>query len=143
MTTAAIDRKIETAYKQSEALSKQHLTWQEDIDSILDRMNELTKWMGTLERIVLRINFEIERDMDGFRKSEKGYVLLEKFIAISFKMMNAIHKSDLYPGVKTAYANLKQELTYLNELIVDRKVALELEDDDEMKKIIEATLKAK
>lgn len=143
MTTAAIDRKIETAYKQSEVLSKQHPTWQEEVDNLLDRMNELTKWMGTLERIVLRINFEIERDMAGFKKSDKGYLILEKFIALSFKMMNVIRKSDLYPGVKTAYANLKQELAYLNELIADRKIALELEEDDEMKKIIEVTLKAK
>lgn len=143
MTTATIDRKIETAYKESEALSKQQPTWQEEVDNLLDRMNELTKWMGHLERIVLRINFEIERDMAGFKKSDKGYLILEKFIALSFKMMNVIRKSDLYPGVKTAYANLKQELAYLNELIADRKIALELEEDDEMEKIIEATIKAK
>lgn len=143
MTATAIDRKIETAYRESEALSKQQPTWQEQIDSLLDRMNDLTKLMLSLERIVLKINFEIERDMESFRKSEKGHLVLQKIISLSFKMMTAIRKSDLYPGVKTAYANLKQELSYLNELISDRKVSLELEGDDEMNEIVKATIKAK
>ncbi len=143
MTATAIDRKIETAYRESEALSKQQPTWQEQIDSLLDRMNDLTKLMLSLERIVLKINFEIERDMESFRKSEKGHLVLQKIISLSFKMMTAIRKSDLYPGVKTAYANLKQELSYLDELISDRKVSLELEGDDEMNEIVKATIKAK
>lgn len=140
MTT--IDLKIENAYKQSEALSKLKPTWQEGVDDLLDRMNELTKMMDALGRIVLKVNFEIERDMSGFRNSKNGHIVLKKVIALSIKMMNAIRKSDLYPGVKTAYANLKQELSYLNELINDRKVSLELEEDDEMKNIIQSTLSA-
>ena len=142
MSIATIDLKIQTAFKESEALYKRETTWQEKVDSLLDRMNELSGLMDCLKSVLLRLTFEIERDMDGFSKSQQGPIVMKKLVSISIKMLNAIRKSDLYPGVKTSYTNLKQEISYLNELLHDRKVSLELEDDDEMKSIIESTLSA-
>ncbi len=142
MSVATIDLKIQTAYKESEALARKELNWQEKIDNLLDRMNELSGFMDGMKNVVLRLTFEIERDMEGFRKSKQAPVLMKKLVKLSVGMLNVIRKSDLYPGVKTSYANLKQEISYLNELLHDREVSLALEEDDEMKNIIQSTLTA-
>jgi hypothetical protein len=142
MAAATIDLKIKTAYKESEALYKKEATWQQKVDNLLDRMNALNKALISLHSVLLKLSFEIERDMEGFKKSRLAPSSIKKVVAISVKILNKIHRSDLYPGVKTTYYTLKQEISYLNELVNDRKVSLELEEDDEMKSIIESTLSA-
>lgn len=142
MSTATIDLKIKTACKESQALYKKEPTWQEKVDNLLDRMNALNKMLVAFQRVLLKITFEIERDMEGFKKSENAPANIKKLVAVSVKILNLVHKSDLYPGVKTTYHTLKQEISYLNELVHDRKVSIELEADDEMKNIIQSTLSA-
>ncbi len=142
MATTTIDLKIETACKKSEALYKRKPTWQEEVDDLLDRMNALNKVLNTFHALLLKLTFDIERDMDGFKKSKHAPTNIKRLVAISVKILNLVQRSKLYPGVKTTYHTLKQEISYLNELVHDRQVSLELDEDDEMKSIIEATVSA-
>ncbi len=142
MATATIDLKIQTAYKESQVLYKREPTWQEKVDSLLDRMNALNRLLIGLHGVVLRLTFEIERDMDGFKNSKGAPKAIKKLVEDAMKMLAKVRATDLYPGVKTTYHTLRQEVSYLNELVHDRKVSLELDEDDEMKSIIETTLSA-
>lgn len=142
MATATIDLKIQTAYKESQVLYKQEPSWQEKVDKLLDRMNALNRLLIGLHGVVLRLTFEIERDMDGFKNSNTAPKAIKKLVEGGIKMLAKVRASDLYPGVKTTYHTLKQEISYLNELVHDRKVSLELDEDEEMKSIIESTLSA-
>jgi hypothetical protein len=142
MSVATIDLKIDTTYQKSVAIHKANTSWQKDIDSLLDRMNELNEYLTTLHGLLLGLTFEIERDMDGFKKSQAAPVKLSKLVRICVKMLNVVKSSDLYPGVKTTYSTLRQEISYLNELIADRKVSKDLDADEEMQDIIKATIKA-
>ncbi len=140
MAVATIDSKIETAFRQSQTFSKEEMSWQEKVDKLLDRMNALNRLLTGLHGVVLKLTFEIERDMDGFKKSKIAPEAIKKLVAGATRTLNKVYKSDLYPGVKTTYHTLKQEISYLNELVHDRKVSIELDEDDEMKSIIESTL---
>lgn len=142
MSTATIDLKIETAYRESQVLYKKEQTWQEKVDKLLDRMNALNRMLTALHSLLLKLTFEIERDMDGFKQSKHAPANIKKLVTITAKLLNTVRQSDLYPGVKTTYHTLKEEVSYLNELLHDRQVSLELDEDDEMKSIIEATLSA-
>ena len=142
MATATIDKKIETAYKKSEEIYNKPFTWQEKVDELLDRMNALNKMLTTLQGVLLKITFEIERDMDGFKQSQMAPDAIRKLVSVSARILNIVHKSDLYPGVKTTYHALKQEVSYLNELAHSRKVSLQLDKDNDMENIIESTLRA-
>ena len=142
MSTATIDLKIDTAYKKSESLYKAKTTWQQNIDTMLDRMNDLNRLMTDLHTVLLHITFEIERDMAGFKKSKAAPLAVKKLVATSIKILNRIHRSTLFPGVKTTYHILHQEISYLNELVEDRATAISLDNDDEMKEIIKSTVKA-
>ncbi|MFN8322269.1 MAG: hypothetical protein U0T74_06375 [Chitinophagales bacterium] len=142
MATATIDLKIETAYKKSEALYRKKQIWQEEVDELLDRMNALNKVLTIFHELLLKLSFDIERDMDSFKKSENAPANIKRLVAVSAKLLKLVYHSDLYPGVKTTYRTLKQEVSYLNELVHDRAVSIELEKDDEMKSIIESTLSA-
>jgi sugar phosphate isomerase/epimerase len=142
MSAATIDIKIAATYKQSEVLYKAKSTWQKDIDDMLDRMNELNSYLTSLHKLLLSLTFNIEHDMKGFKQSITAHKNLGQLVALCVKMLNVVRKSDLYPGVKTSYHSLKEEISYLNELANDRKVALELEADSEMGDIINATIKA-
>ena len=142
MATATIDLKIESAYKSSKALYKKEQTWQEKVDSLLDRMNELNTMLTSFHTLLLKLTFEIERDMDSFKESKNAPSNIKKILEISVKLLNSVKKSDLYPGVKTNYYTLKQELSYLNELAHDRLISINLDKDEEMQSIIEATINA-
>jgi hypothetical protein len=142
MSVATLDIKINSAYKQSENLYKREQSWQEQIDSLLDRMNALNGFLDSYRELLLKLTFEIERDMDGFRNSQNAPIIIKKLVAVSIKALNRIQKSDLYPGVKTTFHKLRQEISYLNELVHDRKVSIELMNDEEMDEIIQTTLTA-
>jgi len=142
MNDMAIDIKIDTANRKSESLYKKKTSWQQDVDSLLDRMNELNKLLTDLHALLLNITFEIERDMTGFKKSKMAPAGIKKLVAVSIKILNQVHRSTLYPGVKTTHHTLKQEISYLNELIADRSVSIALDNDSEMKEIIQSTLQA-
>lgn len=142
MSVATIDTKIKSACKRSESLYNAEPTWQEKVDHLLDRMNLLNGFLDSYRELLLMLTFEIERDMDGFRKSEAAPKNIKKLVAISVKILNKIHKSDLYPGVKTTFHKLKQEISYLNELVHDRDLSIKLAADKEMDEIIKTTISA-
>ncbi len=139
---AAIDLKIETTYKKSLAVHKNQANWQKDIDNLLDRMNELNEYLTNLHGLLLNLTFEIERDMAGFKASKIAPDVLKKLVQLSAKMLNLVKKSDLYRGVKTTYATLRQEVSYLNELAADRMISAELDTDEDFATIAKATIKA-
>lgn len=142
-TTTAIERKISTASKQSEdILRKDTKSWQEEVDGMLDRMNELNSLLTGLQKVMLFLTFEIERDFQDFKKSEFAGKELKKVVKLLVHFLNDVYKSDLYPGVKSTYHTLKKEVSYLNELLNDSKVSEELDQDEEMQNLIKATLKA-
>jgi hypothetical protein len=142
MSDTAIDIKIDSAYRKSESLYKAKTTWQQDIDTLLDRMNELNRLMTDLHTLLLNITFEIERDMKGFKESKMAPRSIKKIVSNSVKILNRVQRSVLYPGVKTTYYTLHQEISYLNELVVDRSVGISLDTDAEMAEIIKGTIKA-
>ncbi|MCC6371547.1 MAG: hypothetical protein IT236_11130 [Bacteroidia bacterium] len=142
MSAATIDLKIDSARKQTEAFYKLEYSWQEKIDSLLDRMNELNGLLGKLHTLLLKLNFELERDTEGFKASVKGPESVKALTTIISKILVLIRRSDLYPGVKTIYSTIKTENNYLKELLHDRNVSIELNTDAEMQKIISETIAA-
>ncbi|MFN8276467.1 MAG: hypothetical protein U0T84_03210 [Chitinophagales bacterium] len=142
MESTTIDLKISSAYQQSEALCKRKPRWQDDVDNLLDRMNDLNKMLVSLHRVLLQLTFEIERDMEGFKRSETAPVIIKKLVALSTRAMNLVRQSDLFPGVKTTYRILKQEINYLNELLHDRSVSIALDEDEVMEEIVRSTISA-
>lgn len=142
MSVATLERKIDAAKKESDAWMKKNHAWQEEVDSLLDRMNRLNGLMGNMHGLLLGLTFEIERDFSNFKKSETGNEVLRTFTQTISKILLQIHKSDLYPGVKTVYGLIKTENNYLRELAADRKIALELEADNEMAELMKKTSEA-
>jgi hypothetical protein len=141
MSTATIDLKLETAKKQSEVLYKYQPTWQEKVDNLLDRMNELNGHLNKIQSLLIGINFELERDFSGFKESEKAPKIILEITTIVSKILRVVRKSDLYPGVKTTFALLRDENRYLKELLEDSKISHELENDSEMHSIMDEFLK--
>ncbi len=140
-TTTAIERKISTASKQSEAIiRKDHQSWQEKVDRMLDRMNELGSHLTTLHKVVLFLTFEVERDFENFKKSDVARTDLKNLVRLLVPFLTVVRKSDLYPGVKSTYSTLKGEVSYLNELLSDSKVSDELDQDEEWQNLIKASL---
>lgn len=142
MSVATLERKIDAAKKESDVWMKKNHAWQEEVDSLLDRMNRLNGLMGNMHGLLLGLTFEIERDFSNFKKSETGNEVLRTFTQTISKILLQIHKSDLYPGVKTVYGLIKTENNYLRELAADRKIALELEADNEMAELMKKTSEA-
>jgi len=142
MSVATIDLKLDSAKKQSESLYKQKLNWQEEVDSLLDRMNDLNGFLSDMQKMLISVNFELERDFKAFKESEKAPALLKSITTLVAKMLRTVRSSDLYPGVKTTFSILKEENNYLRELLSDRNIAIELDADPEMQNIITDTLKA-
>ena len=142
MSVATIDLKLETARKQSDVLFKENLSWQEQVDNMLDRMNELNGMVSKLQSVLLNLNFELERDVKGFKESTKAPEVLHQITLTVSKALRLIRKSDLYPGVKTTFGLLREENRYLKELLQDRTISIELDNDAEMQEIIANTLKA-
>lgn len=132
MSVATIDLKLEAAKKQSDELYKRQPTWQEEVDSLLDRMNELGGVLNSLQSILISINFELERDFEGFKESQKAPKMLSTITTTVSKILRVVRKSDLYPGVKTVFSTLRDENRYLKELLEDRKLSFELENDPEI-----------
>lgn len=140
-TTTAIERKISTASRQSEdIIRKDTRSWQEKVDRMLDRMNELGSHLTTLHKVVLYLTFEIERDFQNFKKSDSAKTDLKNLVRLLIPFLNAVRKSDLYPGVKSTYRTLKSEVSYLNELLSDSKVSDELDQDEDWQNLIKASL---
>lgn len=136
MSVATLERKIDAAKKESDVLMKKNHTWQEEVDSLLDRINQLNGLMGGMHGLLLGLAFEIERDFSNFKKSETGNIWLKSITQSISKMLLQIRKSDLFPGVKTVYYLIKTENNHLRELSADRKTGLELERDAEMEEIM-------
>lgn len=141
-TSVSIDKKIYTAQEKSELLFKRKPTWEEQINNLLDRMNELNGLLMPLHTILLQLTIEIERDFEGFKKSEIASDSLKKLNLATAKILRLVRKSDLYPGVKTTYYLIKEENNYLRELLEDRNTGIELEGDAEMLTIMKDTVKA-
>ncbi len=142
MSSSTIDLKLNIAKKQSEVLYKRNPSWQEKVDNLLDRMNILNGILTDLHSILLSVNFELERDFKGFRESEQApKILLETTHFIS-KTLIIVRKSDLYPGIKTMFASLREENRYLRELLDDRNISIELEKDPESDNLMKAFIKA-
>lgn len=143
MSATTIELKIASARKQSEILyKKDNSSWQQKVDSLLDRMNELNGLLGQVHTLLLSLNFELERDSIGFKESQNAPEGLKALTTVISKILILVRKSDLYPGVKTIYSTIKCENNYLRELLQDRKIGMELDEDPEMKQIIAETIKA-
>lgn len=142
MSVSTIELKINSAKKQSEILYKKELNWQDEIDNLLDSMNELNGLLGKVHSMLLNLSFELERDAKGFKKSKKAPEGLKIITTIVSKLLILVRKSQLYPGVKSTFSIIKAENNYLKELLNDRNIGIELDEDVEMKKIIADTLKA-
>lgn len=142
MSSNTIELKIDSARKQSELLYKTKGSWQEEVDNLLDRMNELGGLLNNIHSILLSLNFEIERDSQNFKESEKAPAAIKSLTTTISKILILVRKSSLYPGVKSIFRTIKTENNYLRELLHDRKVGIELDSDDEMKDIINRTLNA-
>jgi hypothetical protein len=142
MSVSTIDLKISTSQEKAEVLlRKDNQSWQKQVDDLLDRMNELNNFMTSLHSILLGLTFEIDREYADFKKSEYAPKGITAINLITAKMLRLVRKSDLYPGVKSNYFLLKQENNYLRELLADVKTSKELENDEEMKKIVKDTVK--
>jgi hypothetical protein len=140
----SIDKKINTAQEKSELLykqNKQKTTWQQKVDSLLDRMNELNGLLMPLHIVLLNLTIDIERDFIGFKQSQLAPSSLKKINQITAKLLALVRKSDLYPGVKTTYYLIKQENNYLRELLADRATSKELAEDAEMTEIMKETIR--
>lgn len=142
MSVATIDLKLETAKKQSESLYNSTPTWQEKVDNFLDRINELNGHLTRLQTTIITLNFELERDFNGFKESDKAPKILKEVTTIISKILRMVRKSDLYPGVKTTFSMLREENQYLKEVLEDRNISLELQNDPEMHEIMNAFAKA-
>ncbi|MDI9340717.1 MAG: hypothetical protein QM534_09095 [Sediminibacterium sp.] len=142
MSAETIELKIDSAKKKSEKMYKSEYSWQEEVDDLLDRMNQLNKLLCDLHALLLTISFELERDAEGFKKSEKAPAGIKALTTIISKILISVRKSNLYPGVKTTYNTIKTENNYLKELLHDRNVSLDLEGDEEMQQIISETILA-
>ncbi len=142
MSTNTIDLKIDSARKQSELLYKKKNNWQEEVDSLLDRMNELGALLSKIHTLLLSLNFEIERDSKNFKESKNAPEAIKALTTTISKILILVRKSNLYPGVKSIYSTIKIENSYLRELLHDRNVGIELDSDDDMKNIISQTLNA-
>ncbi|MBS1634598.1 MAG: hypothetical protein JST26_01660 [Bacteroidetes bacterium] len=141
MSIITIDSKILKAKEQSEFLFKQKATWQEQVDDLLDRMNELNRLLTHLHSILLNLSFELERDFSNFKQSHIAPEGIKSITVVTSKILRLVRKSDLYPGVKSTYSSIKQENDLLKELLHDRQIGLELDLDAEMQKIISDSLK--
>ena len=141
MSAITIGLKIDSARKQTELLHNKKNNWQEKVDSLLDRMNELNALLGQLHSVLLSLNFEIERDSKGFKKAKNAPEGLKALTTLTSKILILVRKSDLFPGVKTIYSTIKTEKNYLRELLHDRNISIELESDSEMQEIISKTIK--
>ena len=108
----------------------------------MDRMNDLNGFLSDMQKMLISLNFELERDFKAFKDSEKAPALLKAITTTVSKMLRLVRASDLYPGVKTSFSILKEENNYLRELLHDRNIGVELDSDPEMQKIITATLNA-
>jgi|GEM_PF-1704383 len=137
-----IDKKISSAQTKSESLFKRELTWQEKVDNLLDRMNELNGLLISLHTILLNLTIEIDRDFNGFKESAIATDAIQTINTITAKLLRKVRLSDLYPGVKTTYLLIKQENNYLRELLSDRSTSIDLESDKKLAEIMERTIKA-
>ncbi len=142
MSAETIDLKINSARTKTESIYKGEHTWQDDIYSLLDRMNELNEILGKLQSLLLGLTFELERDSEGFKKSQNAPEGIKSVTTNISKILILIRKSDLYPGVKTIYGTIKAENNYLKELLHDRDISIQLDSDIEMQEVISATLSA-
>ncbi len=138
-----LDLKINTATETVKKIEPIPLTYEEKINKLLDAMNTLNGVLQTLNDLVLMLTFEIERDMQGFKQSNKAPQALAIFVKIVSKVLVNVRNSELYPGVKTTYYKIKTENNYLKELIQDREIAMQLATDNEMKAIVKATTNGK
>ncbi|MBS1592908.1 MAG: hypothetical protein JST90_01200 [Bacteroidetes bacterium] len=143
MSVATLDIKTQRACAEAKSLYTKKELWETDIDDLLDRMNELNKLLTALHSILLNITFEVERDMDGFKRSDVAKTNIKMMVSAGVKVLNKVRPTSLFPGVKTTWYTLRQELSYLNELVQDRDMGLALESDTDMDAIIQATLQAR
>ena len=141
MSSLTIDSKLNTAKRQSELLYKKKQTWQEKVDDLLDRMNSLNAVLTELHSMLLGLNFEIERDFKGFKESQHAPEIIGETTNLVARILILVRKSDLYPGVKTMFASLREEIRYLRELAEDRNTSLDLEKDPEIDDIRDRFLK--
>jgi len=139
---STIEIKIDSARKETEALVKKEYTWQQEVDSFLDRINELGGLLSDIHKLLLTITFEVERDFTNFKKSESGQADIKRMSNAVSKMLMVVRRSDLFPGVKNTYYSLKTENNYLKELLSDGKVGNELDSDPEMAEIVKKSLEA-
>lgn len=142
VVTTNIDKKLITAQEKSKLLLKRKTTWQEKVDSLLDRMNELNGFLMPLHTILLNLTIEIERDFNGFKQSEIAPNAVKDITHLTAKLLSLVRKSDLYPGVKTTYYLIKQENNYLRELLANSITSNELSEDTEMAQLLNDTIKA-
>lgn len=139
MSAITLEKKINSAETQSELYKKQ-TNWQEDVDSFLDRINELSGVLTDYHKLLLTLIFELERDSQGFKESKLAPEGLKRITTTTSKMLAIVRKSDLFAGVKTIYYSVKTENNYIRELLHDRLISLELENDEEMKTIVTKTI---
>lgn len=142
MSVATIELKLDTAKKQSDTLYNSTPTWQEKVDSFLDRINELNGHLTRLQTTIITVNFELERDFSGFKASDRAPKILKEITTTISKILRMVRASDLYPGVKTTFNVLREENRYLKEILEDRNISLELESDPEMHEIMSVFAKA-
>ncbi|MDX2172063.1 MAG: hypothetical protein SFY56_03035 [Bacteroidota bacterium] len=137
---ATIDLKINTAQNEFKHLKKVQLTYEDKINKLLDKMNELSGMLSKLHEIILVLTFDLERDMLSFKKSETAHLNIKLLSKEISKLLITVRKSDLYPGVKTIYGLIKTENNYLKELVQDKLMGIELDNDTEMQNIIFKTV---
>ncbi len=139
MSAITLEKKINSAEAQSELYKKQ-TSWQEDVDSFLDRINELSGLLTHYHKLLLSLIFELERDSQGFKDSKLAPEGLKRITTTTSKILAIVRKSDLFAGVKTIYYSVKTENNYIRELLHDRLISIELESDEEMKTIVAKTI---
>jgi len=108
---------------------------------MLDRMNSLNSILTELHSMLLGLNFEIERDFKSFKESKEAPGIILEITKPVTQILILVRKSDLYPGVKTMFASLREEIRYLKELVQDRAIGLELENDPDIDNIMDKFLK--
>jgi hypothetical protein len=139
MSVITLERKINSAETQSELFKKQ-TNWQEEVDSFLDRINELSGLLTDYHKLLLTLIFELERDSQGFKESKLAPEGLKRITTTTSKILAIVRKSDLFAGIKTIYYSVKTENNYIRELLHDRLISIELENDEEMKTIVTKTI---
>ena len=137
----SIDKKISTAEIKSIQITSQKLTWQETVDNLLDRMNELNGLLIQMHTVLLSLTIDIEKDFAGFKQSEIASDSLKNINKVTAKVLVLVRKSDLFPGVKSTYYEIKKENNYLRELLADRNTGAELEKDGKIQTIMNETLR--